>query len=406
MARRPNREDPLAAATEATLDALSRVPRAVAWTALWSSRKIRRELERAGLVTRPHHPFRRRHPPGTAPGTLTSHPDATPPTIRVIGYGPDGTEKLHVQNGTELAALRGRWPVLWADVIGVGHADSVAAIGEAFGLHRLALEDVMNVHQRPKVEEYSDHVFAVVRLASLVDRLDTEQLTVFLGDGWVLTFQEHEGDCWDPVRERIQSGRGRIRNRGSDYLFYTLIDAVVDHTYPVLEAFGTRMELLEEVVMESPRKELVGVIHAARRDLITLRQSTWPLREAVAQLYRDPIPQVTEETRVYFRDCYDHTVQIIDLLENYREMASSLMEVYLSSVNQRMNEVMKVLTIIATIFIPLTFIAGIYGMNFDRQASPWNMPELGWYLGYPAVMALMLAIALGLLGYFKWRQWF
>jgi magnesium transporter len=403
------RSEPRNAATEAaraTLNAAGAIPRVVAWTALAGTRRLERELRHAGVPLPRLHTFRRRAPAGTAPGTLTSHPDAGPPVIRVLGYGPDGLEELAVAEPAGLAELRDRWPVLWVNVDGVGDAGAIEAIGDVFGLHRLALEDVMNVHQRPKVEEYDDYVFAVTRMASLAERLDTEQLGLFLGDGWVLTFQERPGDCWDLVRERLRAGRGRIRSQGADFLFYALIDAVVDHVYPLLEEFGTRMEVLEEEVIERPRREMVAVIHAARRDLMALRHTAWPMREAVGQLYRDPIRHITDSTRFYLRDTYDHTVQVIDLLENFREMASALMEVYLSSVNQRMNEVMKVLTIIATIFIPLTFIVGIYGMNFDPDASPWNMPELGWYWGYPAVMLLMLSIAVGLLGFFRWRQWF
>jgi magnesium transporter len=393
-------------AARATLDAAAAIPRAVAWTALWSTRRIRRELRNAGVPMPRVHSFRRRAPAGTAPGTLTSHPDAAPPVIRVMGYGPDGFEELEVATADELAALRGRWPVLWVNVDGVGDAGSIAAIGEIFTLHRLALEDVINVHQRPKVEEYADYLFAVTRMASLEERVDTEQISLFLGEGWVVTFQERAGDCWDLVRERLRLGRGRIRTEGPDYLFYALMDAVVDHFYPILEEFAARIEVLEEEVIEAPRKELVPAIHAARRDLIALRHTMWPMRDAVGQLYRDESRFITQGTRLYLRDSYDHTIQIIDLLENFREMASALMEVYLSSINQRMNEVMKVLTIIATIFIPLTFIAGIYGMNFDPDASPWNMPELGWYWGYPAIMLVMLSIALGLLGFFRWKGWF
>jgi magnesium transporter len=390
-----DRNDPLRSAGDAARTTL-----------LWGTRKIRRELRHAGL-TLPRLPtFRRRAPVGTAPGTLISHPDAGPPVIRVTGYGTDSFEEVDAASPAVLATLRDRWPVLWVDVVGVGDADSIEAIGDVFQLHRLALEDVMNVHQRPKVEEYADYLFGVTRIASLGARVDTEQVSLFMGDGWVLTFQERPGDCWDLVRERLRSGRGRIRTHGADYLFYSLVDAVIDHFYPILEEFGERMELLEEEVIEKPRKELVGIIHAARRDLIALRHMMWPMRDAVGQLYRDPSQLVKDETRIYLRDSYDHTIQVIDLLENYREMASALMEVYLSSVNQRMNEVMKVLTIIATIFIPLTFIAGVYGMNFDPDASPWNMPELEWYWGYPVVMGIMLSIALGLLGFFKWKEWF
>ncbi len=285
-------------------------------------------------------------------------------------------------------------------------AESIETLGRVFGLHRLALEDVVNVHQRPKVEEYRDHLFAVTRSATLDDRVDTEQLSLFVGSDWVLTFQERAGDAWEPVRDRLRAGRGRIQGAGAGYLFYALVDANVDSYYPLLEEFGTRLELLEEAVIDDPREELVGVIHAARRDVLALRQSVWPMREAVGRLHREELAVIDDETRVYLRDAYDHTIQVIDLLENYREMASALLEVYLSSVSHRMNEVMKVLTIIATIFIPLTFVAGIYGMNFDPDASPLNMPELGWYWGYPAVWAVMVITALGLVWYFKRKRWF
>ena len=399
--------DPLKAAgdaAKATFNAASAIPRGVAWSALWGLRKIRRGLRRAGALPR-HHSFRRRSPVGAAPGTLISHPDAAPPTVRLMGYGADGLEEMEPDSIAEIAELRGRWSVLWVDVVGVGHAESIAEIGDIFGLHRLALEDVINVHQRPKVEEYPDHLFAVSRSATLDDRVDTEQLSLFVGGDWVLTFQERKGDAWEPVRDRLRAGRGRIRGAGAGYLFYALMDAIVDGYYPLLEDFGQRLELLEETVIDDPREELVGVIHAARRDALALRQSMWPMREAMGQLYREEFTLIDDETRIYLRDAYDHTIQVIDLLENYREMSSALLEVYLSSVSHRMNEVMKVLTIIATIFIPLTFIAGIYGMNFDPDASPLNMPELGWYYGYPAVWALMILIGLGLVWFFRRKRW-
>jgi magnesium transporter len=392
-------------AARATFKTAAAVPRGVAWTALWSMRKIQRGLRRAGVPLPRHHSFRRRSPVGSAPGTLISDPDAPPPTIRAMGYGPDGLEETELEAPADAAGLIGRWPVVWIDVEGVGVAEAIETIGGAFGLHRLAMEDVVNVHQRPKVEEYPDHIFAVTRMATLDDRVDTEQVSLFLGPGWVLSFQERPGDPFEPVRQRIRVARGRIRGAAADYLFYALIDAVVDNFYPLLEEFGARLELLEEAVIDDPREELVGVIHAARRDALALRHAIWPMREAMGQLYRDESSLISDETRIYLRDAYDHTIQVIDLLENYREMASALLDVYLSSVSHRMNEVMKVLTIIATIFIPLTFIAGIYGMNFDPDASPLSMPELGWYWGYPAVWALMVVVALALAVYFKRRRW-
>ncbi|MFW6330553.1 MAG: magnesium/cobalt transporter CorA, partial [Gemmatimonadota bacterium] len=352
------------------------------------------------------HTFRRRSPVGAAPGTLISHPDAAPPVLYAVGYGPDSFHEQEVESVEELDSLRGRWSVLWINVTNVGDAEAVAAIGERFGLHRLALEDVVNVHQRPKVEEYPDHLFAVARMATLEERVDTEQVSLFLGEDWVLTFQERPGDTWDPVRDRLRAGRGRIRAAGADYLFYALLDAIIDAYYPLLEEFGDRLEFLEEEVIDDPQEGLVAVIHAARRDVLALRQSVWPLREAIGMLYREEFRLIDSESRIYIRDAYDHAIQVIDLLENYREMASALLEVYLSSVSHRMNQVMKVLTIIATIFIPLTFIAGIYGMNFDPDASPLNMPELAWYWGYPAVWTVMIVTVLGLLWYFKRKRWF
>lgn len=312
---------------------------------------------------------------------------------------------MEVTDAARLAELRDRWAVVWVNVDGVGHADSVDALGREFGLHRLAMEDVMNVHQRPKVEEYGDHLFAVVRMAELGERVDTEQVGLFLGDGWVMTFQEAPGDCWGPIRDRIRDDRARVRSAGADYLFYALLDAIVDNYYPVLEAFGGRLEELEAQILEEPRQELSALLHDARRDLLTLRHAIWPMREAMSQLYREARPPITEPTRLYLRDTYDHTVQVIDLLETYREMASGLLDVYLSSVSHRMNEVMKVLTIIATIFIPLTFIAGVYGMNFDRTAGPLSMPELGWAWGYPVVIGVMLLIGVALLALFRWKRW-
>ena len=392
-------------AAKATYNAASSTARGVAWTAAWSARRLRKSLRRAGMPLPRIPTFRQRSPPGSAPGTLISHPDAAPPVLRVIGYGPETFEEIEVSSPKELAGLRGRWPVLWVDATGVGDADAVAEIGEMFNLHRLALEDVVNVHQRPKVEEYPETLFAVARMASLGERVDTEQVSLFLGEGWLLTFQERAGDVWEPVRNRLRVGRGRIRAAGADYLFYAVLDAVVDGYYPVLEEFGARLEFLEEEVIDDPREELVGVIHAARRDALALRQSVWPMRESMGQLYRDEFRLISPDNRIYIRDAYDHAIQVIDLLENYREMASALLDVYLSSVSHRMNEVMKVLTIIATIFIPLTFIAGIYGMNFDPEASPWNMPELNWYWGYPAVWAVMIVVTLGLIWFFRRRRW-
>jgi magnesium transporter len=228
---------------------------------------------------------------------------------------------------------------------------------------------------------------------------------MFLNDRILLTFQERPGDCFDLVRDRIRKRRGQIRNRGADYLTYALLDAVIDGYFPVLEACGERLETLETSVIAEPSRDQVVQVHDMKRDLLSLRRAVWPQREMVNALTRDSTAFVSDQTQVYLRDCYDHTVQLMDMVETYREIASGLLDIYLSSVGTKMNEIMKVLTIIATIFIPLSFIAGLYGMNFDPKASPWNMPELAWYWGYPVALALMLAVALGLLVYFRRKGW-
>ncbi len=349
---------------------------------------------------------RRRVTIGASPGLVVADPNAPKPVIHVIAYGPDTVHEQAVTRPEELRALRGKWPVLWVDVNGLGDAAVLEALGTLFGLHKLALEDVINVHQRPKLERYADHAFLVARMPDLRDgAFCTEQLSVFFGPDFVLSFQEREGDCFDPIRRRLHEGKGRIRGAGPDYLVYTLLDALVDAFYPVAESCSDRLDALEDEILQHSRPDTVTAIHTIRRDLLTVRRSLWPLREVVAALGRDTDTFVTAETRIYLRDCYDHVVELIDLVENYRDIGAGLMEVYLSVVSNRMNEIMKVLTIIATIFIPLTFISSIYGMNFDTHVSRWNMPELGWEYGYPAVMLVMLATAVALLLYFRRRGW-
>jgi magnesium transporter len=308
-----------------------------------------------------------------------------------------------------LAGVVGHWPVTWVDVQGLGDVETVRALGDRFDLHGLALEDVINVHQRPKVELYENHVFIVTRMvggpATDGGGADTEQVAMFLGADFLLTFQERSGDCFEPVRERLRHAGGRIRAARADYLAYTLIDAVIDGYFPVLEGYGERVERLEDAVTARPDAALVAQIHALKRDLLTLRRAIWPQREMVNALIRDESSLVAEPTRLYLRDCYDHAIQLMDMIETYREIASGLVDLHLSSFSARLNEVMKVLTIIATIFIPLSFITGLYGMNFDPSASRWNMPELGWRYGYPFALGLMGVVAIGLLVYFRRKGW-
>ncbi|CAG0953144.1 partial Cobalt/magnesium transport protein CorA, partial [Anaerolineae bacterium] len=276
-----------------------------------------------------------------------------------------------------------------------------------FSLHPLALEDVVHVHQRPKVEEYEAGFYLVMRMPRFEGavNVELEQLSLFFGPGYVVTFQEREGDCLEPVRERLRGSRGRVRQLGADYLAYTLLDAVIDAYFPILEVVGERLELLEDRVLLHPDRAVVEDIHHVKRELIAIRRAIWPLRDAVNRLEREEHPLIDRETQVYLRDCYDHCVQLVELVETYREVATGLLDVYLSSVSNRMNEVMKVLTIIATIFIPLGFVASVYGMNFDTSRSPYNMPELEWRYGYPYVLGLMAAMVIGLLVYFRVKRW-
>ncbi|MGB2821194.1 MAG: magnesium/cobalt transporter CorA [Phycisphaerae bacterium] len=340
---------------------------------------------------------------GEVPGTLHVDPEAPAPVVRMIAYGPDTCDEQEV---TDLASLRqavGKAPVTWVNVDGLGDAKPISTIGEVFGLHPLALEDVVNVPQRAKVEQYGETLFVVTRMALLGERLDTEQISLFLGKGFVLTFQERAGDCLDPVRDRIRKGMGRIRRAGADYLAYAILDAVVDGYFPVLEQYGERLEDLEDQIAGKPAPSMIGRIHDAKRDLLALRRAIWPQREATSALLREELDLIGETTRMYLRDCYDHVVQIIDMVETYREMTSGLLDAYQTNISNRMNEIMKVLTIIATIFIPLGFLAGIWGMNFNAEKSFWNMPLLSQPWGYRLALGLMLAIALTMLALF-WRK--
>jgi magnesium transporter len=353
-----------------------------------------------------HARIRRRTPPGAAPGLLTPIPGSAAPAIRVMAYGMEEFLERKVTKVDELRGLRHRYPMVWVDVEGLGDADIVAALGEVFGLHLLALEDVLNTHQRAKVDEYGEHLFIIARMVRLTDRLESEQLSLFVGPGFVLSFQDQPGgDCLDPVRERLRKGQGRLRQAGADYLAYALLDAVVDGYFPVLDQYAERLENLDEQVTEQEPRETMHRIHDMRGDLLMLRRAIWPHREALNALARDSHPLITQETRLHLRDCLDHVVSIVDLTETYREMCSDLRDYYLATVSNRTNEIMKVLTVIATVFMPLTFIAGLYGMNFSPDHSPWNMPELRWYLGYPFALALMSAVTAGMLWYFRRKGW-
>ncbi len=328
------------------------------------------------------------------------------PTVHVFAFGPEGVHEQADVSLADIKGLRERWPVVWVDAAGLGDPDLIRRLAESFGVHALAIEDILHVRQRPKLEPYSDHLYLVLRMAEWTGTLETEQISLFLGPGWVLTFQEDRpGDCFGPVRERLRNPERLLRTRGADHLAHALIDSVVDSLFPALEAIGERIEEVESMVLERPDPSAAHDVQAIRRDLLLLRRVAWPAREALAALQRDPSPLISADARLQLRDCHDHAVQIVDLVETLRDVASGLMDVYLSSVSNRMNEVMKVLTIIATVFMPLSFITGLYGMNFDRGASRWNMPELHWRFGYPFALTLMAGTTLGLLYYFWRRGW-
>jgi magnesium transporter len=355
---------------------------------------------------RHRHHEKRRTPPGTPPGTLAVDPRAAASTMRVIAYGPEQYDEPSDLTPEAARALVDTVPVVWVHVQGLGDADLIARVGKAFGLHPLAIEDVVNTHQRPKVEHFDDHLFLVARHCDTRGAtLDTAQLSAFLGRGWVVSFEEDPMSCLEVIRARLRETKGHVRRAGADYLAYALLDSVVDHYFPVLETYGERLEDLEDRVTRAPKASVLHDTRAIKHDLLVLRRAMWPQRDALSNLVRDPSPLIADDTRPYLRDCYDHAVQIMDLLETYREVGSGLMDSYLSSVSLQMNEVMKVLTVIATIFIPLSFVSGIWGMNFNPKISPWNMPETQWYYGYPMALGIMAAIALLLLAYFRRRGW-
>ena len=344
--------------------------------------------------------FKKRHPDvGARPGTLMIGDDAPPPKIRMISYDRDECHELEINDASELAKALDPENVTWVDVQGFGDETLVQQIGEIFQIHPLALEDIINMPQRPKAESYGEQVLIITRMVRVggSGSVDMEQVSLLLGENCVVTFQERYGDILDPVRERIRIATSRLRASGPGYLAYAIIDTIVDGYYPVIEAIGDHLEQLENVVMENPSTDVLRELNRTKNMLVNLRRAVWPQREAVNSLIRDENSLINDEVRVFLRDTYDHCVQTAEVIEMYREMATGLMNTYLSSVANRTNDVMKVLTIMASIFIPLTFLAGIYGMNFE------HMPELHVRWAYPAVWATMFATAFGMIAFF-WRK--
>ncbi len=338
---------------------------------------------------------------GLAPGTLESPKGALQSSMDVFGYDSESIQELANVSLEDLKQLRTKWPMLWVNITGLGDASLIAAIGAFFNIHPLALEDVLNVPQRSKTDEYEDHVFVVVQM--IEQRQGTpilDQLSLFWGRDFVLTIQEQPGDSFHYVRERLRKGGRRTSMSHPDYMAYALLDAVVDGYFPFLEQYGEAVDALEERVLKKPEREVIEALHMQKRDLQSLRLCLWPMREAISKLRSDR-GFIREETMLYMRDCQDHIVQVLEIIESYRERLSSINDLYLSSVSNKLNEVMKVLTIISTIFIPLSFVAGVYGMNFDTS-YPANMPELHQPHGYVMVMLFMASVAFVMLAGF-WR---
>ncbi|HEY3384835.1 MAG TPA: magnesium/cobalt transporter CorA [Vicinamibacterales bacterium] len=329
--------------------------------------------------------------------------------ISCIDYGPAQASAAEVKDLDKfLAAHRPEWAaVRWINVDGLTDMKVIRSLAEKYNLHPLAVEDVLHVTHRPKVEQYRDEgryqarLFIIVRMLDMPNgHLRSEQISIFLGHHTVLTFQESPGDVWDALRQRLQVAGSRLRNNDAGFLLHSLLDAIVDSCFPLLEVYGDRLEDVEAAVLEQPTPAIIQEIHQLKRELLLLRRAVWPMREVIAGLQREPHDCLSDATRTYMRDIYDHTVQIIDIVETYREVATGLTETYMTAMSQRLNEVMKVLTIIGTIFIPLTFLAGVYGMNFK------HFPEIEWIWGYPFFWTICAVTAVTMIVWFKRRQWF
>jgi magnesium transporter len=342
-----------------------------------------------------------RKAPGLPPGTLIAPHDAVvPQTVHVITYSAEAIEEADLSAAEAVARARDSKTITWLNIDGLGNVDMIREIGEGLRLHPLAMEDTLSVPQRPKVDDYENHLYGVLRMLSYRSKLETEQVSFFLTPATVVTFQERPGDCLDPVRERLRKQTGHLRQRGADYLMYAIVDAIVDGYFPFLESLGDTIEGLEDDVIAAPVPATLQRIHQIKRDLLTVRRCVWPLRDAIGALARAETPLIDDAVGVYLRDCQDHAIQILDIVETHRELSGGLVDLYLSGVSNRMNEVMKVLTMFATIFIPLTFIAGIYGMNFEF------MPELKWKYAYPALWGVMIAVTAAMLALFYRKGWF
>ena len=352
------------------------------------SRPVQKRSRKAGL------------PPGTPVHIGERKSETT--RLTMLHYNEQRAVEQEVKTIDEALALRSSPGVSWINVTGLHEVEQLAQFANAFGLHPLVIEDVLNTDQRPKLEDYGDYLYIVIKRLSngnQTDEIATEQISLILGQNLVISFLESDSGVFNGAKDRILNNRGRIRRLGADYLAYTLMDAVVDNYFGIFEKLGERIEALQETIISRPTPASLQTLHALKREILFLRKSVWPLREVVSGMQRGESTLIHKDTWFYLRDVYDHTIHVIDTIETYRDMLASMMDIYLSSLSIRLNEVMKVLTIIATIFMPLTFIVGIYGMNFH------TMPELGWRWGYPVVLLSMLGITGGMLLFFRRKKW-
>jgi len=346
---------------------------------------------------------------GMAPGTLVhvGEKKAERVVVRVWAYNRSELIEKELENVEECLAFKDRPDLnVWINVDGLDRIEVIEKLGNCFGIHPLTQEDILNTGQRPKMEDYGSYIYTVLKMMLLsetpeedMEEIIVDQVSIILGSNFLLSFQEREGDVFDSIRGRLRKPDSRIRKSGVDYLAYSLTDAVIDYYFVILESFGEKVEALEDELISNPRPETLHTIQRYKRDMILLRKAVWPLREMINGMQKVESGLINESTQIYLRDVYDHTIQVIDSIEAFRDILSSMLDVYLSSVSNKMNDIMKVLTIIATIFIPLTFIAGVYGMNFEY------MPELRWKMGYPGVMAFMLLIGISMFAYFKKKKW-
>lgn len=342
---------------------------------------------------------------GLPPGTPVHLGERKSETTRLtlLHYNEQRAVEQEMKTAQECLAMRDSPGVSWINITGLHEVETLAQFGDACGLHPLVLEDILNTDQRPKLEDYGEYLYIVIKRlgnGAPANDISTEQISLILGHNLVVSFLESDNGVFNGVKDRILNNRGRIRQLGADYLVYTLMDAVVDNYFAIFETLGERIEVLQETIISRPIPASLQTLHALKRELLFLRKSVWPLREVVSGMQRGDSALIHKDTWFYLRDVYDHTIHVIDTIETYRDMLASMMDIYLSSLSIRLNEVMKVLTIIATIFMPLTFIVGLYGMNFH------HMPELGWRWGYPLVLLLMAGIAAGMLVFFRRKKWF